>query len=171
MKRLFYDILIFFGLRKKPLEHGKGVNIKRCYGNANNAINKIRAATHPKYKDDNRREYHLIQGGQKFDYMWAIRSPFPEHNNAWIGGWYDYNKRQCWVACNPNDFNDYSDAVQEHEVAHDIEARLKLVPPWHNNLWGNLFVEWRNLPGVSSVKDKERGIVVDFIDTGLYMNK
>ncbi len=169
--RLFYNILVFFGLAKKKLKHGEGINLYRCYGNANNAIQKIKTNTHPKYKDDNRREYYLTKGSKKFDYMWAVRSPFPEHNGAWIGGWYNYRNRQCWVVCSPDDYNDYSDAVQEHEVAHDIEYRLKLTPPWHNNLWGNLFVNWYNLPGMSSVKDDERGIVVDFIDTGYYANK
>lgn len=141
---LFENILVALGLMKKKPKHGKNINLSRCYGNANSAIHKVKTNTHPKYKDDNGRAYAVEAGTMRvIGGGWAKQSP--EHNNAWIMGLYDPSKRRCMVFCNPNDPNDYSDAVQEHEVAHDIEKRLKIAPPWHTPLWSNLFYNWWSL--------------------------
>ena len=159
---LFENILIALGLKKKKIKHGKNINLSRCYGNANSAIAKIRTSTHPKYKDDNGRRYVLepgttrVRGGG-----WAKQSP--EHNNAWIMGMYRYSKRECMVLCNPNDPSDYSDSVQEHEVAHDIEKRLKIAPPWHTPSWRHLFYNWWSLQS-SSLNANTWDECVDYVN-------
>lgn len=163
MKRLLDKILITLRLKKRKPKHGKGVNLSRAYGNANAAIGRIKAATHPGYRDDNGRTYHLAKGERRMGRLWAVRSPFPEHNGAWMCGWYVLRKRACWTVCNPADYNDYDDGTEQHEVAHDIEARLNLIPPWHYPRWRNLFDGWRGdgaarLPSCcSGVCDCEKG--------------
>lgn len=159
---MFRRVLEFLRiLRPRKPRHGAGVNLPRSYGNANAAIHLINVAGYS-YKDDGGRTFSLHKGERIVGGMWCVRSMWPEHNNAWIAGWYDYTKRRCYTVCNPNNYGDYSDVIEQHEVAHDLELQIGLTPPWHNVGWRHLFFNWRGF-GPGARAEVSHGCVYDFV--------
>ena len=146
-------VFAYFRRGGKP-KHGKGVQVNRSRANAASAVAKIKGATHPNYRDDDGRSYHLVGADRRAGGMWVIASPW--HNGQWIGGYYISNRRACYTCCNKDDYKDYDNRVEEHEVAHDLESRLKLVPPWHYAKWRHLFLHWRGLDARHSVRTLPR---------------
>ena len=130
---------------------------ERAHGNAHTAIARIRGATHPHLRDDGKRAYRYQPGERRFGSTWAIQSPW--HGGAWIAGWYIRNKRECWTVTHPADDRIYDDDTEIHEVAHDIEANLGLVPPWHNEAWRRLFRNWYNIPSITVAADLSRDVL------------
>ena len=160
---MFKKILELLGLRKNSRHaYGEGTNKARFHGNANSAIQKVTSLGY-RYKETAKPRPRLIKGERKIYGMWCVRSKWPEHNGAYIGGWYDTQTHRTYVCCNPEDWSDYDDRVEEHEYAHHIEHRLRIAPPWHYARWRRLFYLWRGLTS-NAMPEFCHGCVYDFVD-------
>ena len=153
-------LLELLGLRKAKPKHGKGINASRSYGNMNAAIDRINQAGF-RYRADKVLTFSLHKGERKISGLWCVASHWPEHKGAMIAGWYKPELRRAYTVCNPSDYNDYSDAVEQHEVAHDVEFRLRIAPPWHYEGWRRLFMNWRG--GLPS-HEVSHGCLYDFVE-------
>ncbi len=148
MSDFIQAIIDFFRGKKKSSSGssawGKGVDPARAGANAGRAIERVRKATHPALKDRTGRSQHVIAGERKIGDLWCLWSAA---SGGWIGGYYIPEKRACYTIANPANLNDYSDAIMEHESAHDVEyVLLRIAPPWHYAAWKKLFRNWYNVP-------------------------
>ncbi len=121
----------------------------RGQANAALIIQRIRNATHPQYRDRPGRTAYAIPAERREHGMWVIASPW--HGGRPIGGYYIRNRRQCYSVSSPSNPADYDDRVEQHEIAHDIEAELGIAPPWHYRLWQAFIYHWWDYPGILAV--------------------
>ena len=141
-------LLEMLGLRKRRTRLSPRDN-----GNINHATQLIRNATHPTVGNLGAGKLQRIPAERRVHGMWCIRSPW--HNGAWIGGYYNISKDIPVTCANPDDINDYDDRVEQHEIAHRIEYKLRISPPWHTPAWRRLFLHWYSLPALSVMAGEE----------------
>ena len=148
MKKLWDRIRIALGLKRRPLRQSD-----RERNNIEHTENLIRNATHPGLVSFGRGRLQRIPAERRVHGMWCIRSPW--HNGAWIGGYYNASKDIPVTCANPDDLNDYDDRVEQHEIAHRIEHKLRIAPPWHTPAWRRLFIHWHNTAATPSGGEHE----------------
>ena len=148
MKKLWDKIRIALGLKRKPISQKtrERNNIKHTEG-------LIRNKTHPDLGNLGSGRLERTPAERKVYGMWCIRSPW--HNGAWIGGYYNQTRDLAVTCANPANTNDYDDRVEQHEIAHRIEYKLRIAPPWHTPAWSQLFLNWRNIAAAPSGGEHE----------------
>ncbi len=135
MRRAIQRILETLGIRKREESL-----TARQHGNLNAVLAKIRNSTHPRLSTPRRLKIGYVPGERRLGGDWAIRSPW--HNGAWILGYYVPGEKLPITVTDPKNPLVYSDATEQHEIAHRCEHDLGIAPPWHFPDWRRFFVGW-----------------------------